>query len=307
MAGLTLVAEETGDSALLARIERSRQRYQELKSAEEDARELARIETEARLEAEERARAAEQRADQTAARLELVEGQAKLLVGLQGRDNEELTLLHHQAIIYATEVQALVRRGLRRLAMPDPPIEQIAADFEQISFQNSRILAVTRFATQANFRLQANRIDADLIQFLGEYIDEISSLYEGAEFASFEANDMSASLSFKPIDISIVVDNLISNARKARATSIVFTCRRAQTGRGVEIVVSDNGRGIEPAVDATKIFDKGYTGASHGSGLGLYHVRQVLEDLGGTISLDPDRQGRRAQFLIRLPGGRRAG
>lgn len=300
MAGLAIVAEKAGDSELLSRVEASRRRFEELRAAEEEAREVARIETEARVEAEERARTAELKVEHTSARLELIEGQNRLLVGLQGRDNEELTLLHHQAIIYATEVQSLVRRGLRRLAMPQPPIEQVAADLEQISFQNSRILAVTRLATQANFRLKANELDADIVQFIGEYIEEVSALYVDPGFASFDAAGMSLSLTFKPIDVSIVVDNLISNARKAKASKMDFKCRRASTGRGVEIVVGDDGRGLAASVDPERIFDKGYGATTAGSGLGLYHVRQVLEAMGGTISLDPERQGNRANFVIRI-------
>lgn len=305
MTGLALVAEQTGDRSLLARVERSRKRFQELKTSEEQAREVAEAEIEARRSAEARAVVAEERVSQATQRLQRVEEQTRLLVGLQGRGNEELTLLHHQVIIYATEVQALVRRGLKRLSHAKPPFEQVAADLEQIAFQNSRILAVTRFATQANFRLRANTIEADVVQFLKEYVQEVAKLYEGSEFVRFVGNGLSSTMDFKPIDVSIVIDNLISNARAAKATSISFECRKPQTGRGIEIVVVDNGRGIDDrVVDPTKIFDKGYS-STRGSGLGLYHVRQVLEDLGGAITLDPERSGSAAQFVIRLPAGKK--
>jgi signal transduction histidine kinase len=307
MAGLAVVAEEMGDETLLAKIERSRQRYEDLKRAEAEANERAAAEAEARRDAERRAQAAELRADQAVARVERLESQNRLLYNLQGRENEELTLLHHQVIIYATEIRGLVDRSLRKLSDPSPQLDGVAGNLEQISFQISRILGVTRFATQAGFKLNADNLKADIIQFFREYVEEVAATFGEVGRTTFVSNELSAVMTFKPIDISIVIDNLFSNASKAHATEISFSCRRGATGAGaLEIVVADNGRGIDPRrVDPTKIFEKSYSGSRRGSGLGLYHVRQVLEALGGTIGLDPERRGNEARFIIKLPGGER--
>ena len=302
MEGLALVAQETGDEALLARIERSRQRYEELKQSEAQAKSRADEETEARREAERRARAAELRATETGAKLERVEKQAQLLLNAQAQGSEELQLLHHQVIIYASEVQALARRSMRRLAGTNPQVESVMSDLEQIAFQNSRILAVTRLATQANFKLNADKIDVDILQYLKEYAEKVGTLYGDINSATFDVNGISLRRVFKPIDIAIVVDNLFSNAGKAGARHMTFTCRRTSTGGAVEIVVADDGRGInEGSVDASKLFERGYSGSPRGSGLGLYHVMQVIEELGGSIGLDPERPKGAARFVIRLP------
>lgn len=302
MDGLAIVAQETGDEALLARVERSRRRYQELKEAAEEARLHAERESAAREEAEQRARAAELRADATASRLESIEKQAKMLLHSQEREDDELTLLHHQVIIYATEVQALARRGLRRLGAAGGIAESVRDDLEQISFQNSRILAVTRLATQANFKLEADKITVDLLQYMGEYTEKVAVLYGDIQDATFTANGLSYEATFSPIDISIVIDNLFSNAGKADASEITFSARRASTGQAIELVVRDNGKGIDPGkIDPSKIFERSYSGDRRGSGLGLYHVTQVLEGFGAAIALDPEREGNAAQFIIRFP------
>ena len=301
MEGLAIVAQETGDEALLARVERSRRRYQELKEAAEEARLLAERESAAREDAEKRARAAELRAEASATRLEIVEKQAKMLLHSQEREDDELTLLHHQVIIYATEVQALTRRGLRRLSTAGDGAESVRDDLEQISFQNSRILAVTRLATQANFKLEADKITVDLLQYMAEYTEKVAILYGDIQAAKFEANGLVHEATFSPIDISIVIDNLFSNAGKADASEISFVARRSTTGQAVELIVRDNGKGIDPRVDPAKIFERSYSGDRRGSGLGLYHVTQVLEGFGGAIALDPDREGNAAQFIIRFP------
>ncbi|WP_343043203.1 ATP-binding protein [Stakelama sediminis] len=303
MTGLAVVAQQTGDEGLLARVERARLRYEEQKRAAEEARATAERETAARREAEQRARAAELRATEAATKLERVEKQAQMLLHAQEREDDELTLMHHQVIIYATEVQALVRRSLRRLGEATPPLDSIKDDLEQISWQNSRILSVTRIATQANFKLNADKIQADIIQYLEEYTTKIATLYGDIRKATFETSGLSQNMTFSPIDISIVVDNLFSNAGKADARHINFLTRKAGNGL-LEIVVSDDGKGIDTTkVDSSKIFERGYSGSARGSGLGLYHIKHVLEQLGGSIRLDPERQGDKAQFIIRLPKG----
>ena len=306
MDGLALVAQETGDQALLDRVERSRQRYEELKLAEAEAKKRADQEAEARQVAERRARDAETRAHEVGVRLERVEKQAQLLLNSQSQGSEELQLLHHQVVIYASEVQALTRRSMRRLNVEEPPLDSIRSDLEQIAFQNSRILAVTRMATQANFRLTADTIDADLLQYMKEYVENVATLYGAISSASFETNGLTLSRTFRPIDISIVIDNLFSNSGKAAARHMTFVCRRASTGNAVEVLVSDDGRGINSrVVDPAKIFERGYSGSRRGSGLGLYHAKQVLESLGGNIALDPERPEKAAQFIIRLPRERK--
>lgn len=302
MEGLALVAQETGDELLLARIERSRQRYEELKQSEADAKRHAYEETEARRKAESRARAAELRASETDVKLERVEKQTQLLLNAQGQGSEELQLLHHQVIIYASEVQALARRSMRRLAGANPHIESVMSDLEQIAFQNSRILAVTRLATQANFKLSADKIDVDILQYIKEYSEKVGTLYGDISSATFDTNGISLQRIFRPVDVAIIIDNLFSNAGKAGARQMTFICRRTSTGGAVEIIVADDGRGIdERLVDPEKLFERGYTGSPRGSGLGLYHVKQVIEELGGSIGLDPERPKGSARFVIRLP------
>ncbi len=306
MEGLSVVAERTGDGELLSRIERSRRRFSELRAAAAEAAERAEQEARRRAEAEAQARAATERADVAEEKLEHEKKRALLLTSLEARDTETLTLLHHQVVIYATAIQDAVANNLRAIADGDPiDLVELAADLEHISFQNSRILAVTRFATQANFKLDADQAKIDIVQYMSEYVHNVASLYEGGRFATFDDGGNALVGRFKPIDIAIVIDNLISNARKAQATSIIFTVRKVKQGSALEVLVQDNGRGIdESKVERSRIFEKGYSGTKVGSGLGLYHAAQVLSDMGGSIALDTEYDGPGTRFIVRLPRGR---
>ncbi len=72
-------------------------------------------------------------------------------------------------------------------------------------------------------------------------------------------------------------------------------------GRYLQLVVSDNGEGIDPAV-REKIFDPFFTtkGTGEGTGLGLSVVYGIVKDLGGTVSVESKR-GKGTAFTILLP------
>lgn len=71
------------------------------------------------------------------------------------------------------------------------------------------------------------------------------------------------------------------------------------SGRAVEVVVRDNGVGMDP-VTATRLFEPYYTTKEHGTGLGLTLVRQTVQDHGGTITVASE-PGRGATFTVTLP------
>ncbi|MEW6750641.1 MAG: HAMP domain-containing sensor histidine kinase [Candidatus Latescibacterota bacterium] len=69
----------------------------------------------------------------------------------------------------------------------------------------------------------------------------------------------------------------------------------------VEIMVTDNGPGIPPAL-LSRIFDPFFTtkDVGHGSGLGLFIVHDIIELHGGSIAVD-SREGEGTTFIIWLP------
>jgi len=111
-----------------------------------------------------------------------------------------------------------------------------------------------------------------------------------------------------------VINNLVDNARSFSPpdSTVRVTLRRRRLE--VEVVVDDDGPGIEPhALD--RIFDRFYTdrpeqGFGQNSGLGLSISRQIIEAHRGTIRAEnrpgpPDADGEPsrlgARFIVRLP------
>lgn len=311
LAALVTIAERQGDKSLLRRIERARARQAELERSERQAREDAR-----------RATAERDRASERIARLER---QATYLAATQDMTVEQMTLLLHQVLIYSGHIDAAVERALQHsghvdeasrmldrvedaedvadaLAAVRVRTKRVMDDLEYILLENDRLTAVAQFAANARFELKTDVLEGDVIAFLNEYVNEVLMAHDNSCDVSFESNDLTHTAKFRPVDLVVVLDNLLDNAGKHAARLLRIDARRQRGGRATELVVSDDGSGLdEQRVDPERIFDKGYRSSTRGSGLGLYHARQVMQAMGGGLQLDPQREPGRATFIITLP------
>lgn len=106
-----------------------------------------------------------------------------------------------------------------------------------------------------------------------------------------------------------VLDNLIKNALEAMAVdSISHRVLRVATERAdqqIVISVADTGHGISHE-QLKNIFRFGFTTKASGNGFGLHSAALAMTEMGGTISVQSDGEGRGATFTITLPLGEAA-
>ena len=90
--------------------------------------------------------------------------------------------------------------------------------------------------------------------------------------------------------------NVVRNAAESGATAI----RVEVDGSGgtLNIAVCDDGSGLDETA-AERAFDPFFTTKAKGSGLGLAITRQILEDHGGSICLEPCDSG--TLLVLRVP------
>ncbi len=95
-----------------------------------------------------------------------------------------------------------------------------------------------------------------------------------------------------------VLYNMIENSLRhgGKVTEIALSCRK--TEGGLELIVEDDGTGIEPG-DKYRIFVKGF---GKGTGLGLFLAKEVLAITGATIQ-ETGTFGQGARFEIFFPDG----
>lgn len=101
-----------------------------------------------------------------------------------------------------------------------------------------------------------------------------------------------------------LVLNLVKNAADAMPAEGKITVQAGWTEEGggrVELVVRDNGAGMEPEV-LEHVFDPFFTSKKNkdGYGLGLFIVHNIVEEHAGTIDVD-SYPGKGTVFTVRLP------
>jgi signal transduction histidine kinase len=307
---LVSIAERDGNTALLKRVEQTRARIVELEKAEAEARKEAN-------------RLAEERASSDA-RIVQLEKQSRYLAASQNLDAERIQLLLHQVNIYSGHIASSTKRGLSGgqeildlLAEVDDmepddfedlsgalrnSIRGLMDDFSYIRLENNRLQTISRFAPNIKVDLETSHIQGDIIEYLNEYFSVMLGDTGRAPQVHFESKFDSLICEFSPFDLAVVVDNLIDNARKAKSQNIWFKAQPSQ-GRGkLELRISDDGQGFDlERIDRERVFEKHYTGTHNGTGLGLFHVAQVLEEMGGSIKFDSKSDITRADFIITIP------
>jgi two-component system sensor histidine kinase HydH len=104
-----------------------------------------------------------------------------------------------------------------------------------------------------------------------------------------------------PDRINQVLLNLYLNAIESMDAGgeLVIQISHRKEEEDIEIQVSDTGGGI-PKEDLTKIFDPYYTTKSTGTGLGLAIAHNIVEAMGGSITV-VSQKGKGTTFTIRVP------
>lgn len=303
LVSLRAIAEKTKNVDLFQNVETAEKRFLELRQSEELARSQADEERQAKEAALERAGQAEKIATKVIAQLEEEKKRTLFLSSISSLDTETIINLHHQVTMYAVDIQQQIENFLVKISGKQSISTADVFDaFESITLLNRKVMGITKFATKANFRLESEKIDADLGDYIEQYINDVAKQFLfGPLSVSVVSDGKGFSQKFNPIDVSIVIDNLIANAKKrqAKARQISFEIFHPSKD-SIHILVNDNGNGFDEKIDdLERVFEKGFT-LTDGSGLGLFHVRQVLGEMNGTISASRPIGRRGASFLIRI-------
>ncbi|MBI3946285.1 MAG: hypothetical protein HY321_10230 [Armatimonadetes bacterium] len=108
---------------------------------------------------------------------------------------------------------------------------------------------------------------------------------------------------FDTQQIDHVLRNLVLNAVQAMPHGGALMVRTRTVSAplpGIEVSISDTGRGIPPE-DLDKLFTPFFTTKAKGVGLGLTIVQKIMENHGGSVSVE-SKPGSGSTFTIRLPG-----
>ncbi len=152
-----------------------------------------------------------------------------------------------------------------------------------------------------NSRLQLNRSEINFEEIVNEIFDQLRFINHLKVNKSLEIDQKNPFFSDES-RIRVVFNNLISNAirhhnGKQPKVDIVVHVK----SKYARIVIQDNGAGIakEHINNVFKMFYRA-TDTSHGSGLGLYIVKETIDKLQGSIKLN-SQINKGTQVILQIP------
>lgn len=237
---------------------------------------------------------------QTEQKLEAVTSQKNFLQSEISDDSKNLeSILHHIGLttnLIKSDIENLVKAINK-----DSSKEELVEIAKRLSRQNEKITSFSKYFKKVNFNIYTNKLETDIVSFTNEYIENVYKLRDdlrsNRELLNVKINaekGLEKNIKLSPIDMIIVLDNLISNSSKHAATQIELNWTK--TDKAVQLSYKDNGNGINDNI-IDSVFDFGFTTSRRGSGIGLYHIKEIIEKLNGTISIN-NKTNKGVEFII---------
>ncbi len=218
---------------------------------------------------------------------ETYRAQTLFLQQVTSLDVKQLMSYHHQINLDASTVNNYIAKAIKELR-DIPKSKTVINNLQKAALANKRIAAIAQYATKANFRSGTKKEFTDIPAFFEQYLLRVATDFVATGFKLDVSNTVKELFEIKAsrIELSILIDNIISNASKAQAKKLAITISKISTNI-LRISFVDDGRGLSkelPSIDS--MFEMGIT-TTYGSGLGLYHARNIIKKIDGKITAIP--------------------
>lgn len=164
---------------------------------------------------------------------------------------------------------------------------------------------IQRISSDVNTKLSLNKVPVYLPDFFDRVNEKYAKATEKKITLKIELNTTLKHLIMDLLHMSNVIDNLIENAIKYSKDELSILINIEDVKEGLLIQLKDNGIGISKS-EIPSIFNKYFRSASgpyqpvSGFGLGLTYCKLVVEEHGGSISVESEL-GIGSVFSVMLP------
>ncbi len=255
------------------------------KQLEEKEKEIASTQTTAEeriKEAEKKQREAEQKQREAEADRDIIKQKNRYLESTRTISAEEESFIHI-INVYSAEINPAFEK-ISEIAATNTIPKELIKEISVVRTFFDKVLNAASLLTKANIKQLANKEIINLSKYIEEYIQTCSeTLFRDIDFKIVNNNNAEYYGAYSMLDISVLLDNLISNAKKENADSIQVNIFE-ENGKYI-IDFSDSGKGVlDSALLGERMFELGVTTRYGGSGIGLASVKKIVTDMKGRVS-----------------------
>lgn len=293
------LAKRETDSNWLSSYESLKQKIRKLQKEKEQAENRAdeaeakmREEEAAKNQAQYEAKYAKNQQARAEAKSAQIERENMFLTSDVNSDVKQLMSLQHTITHTSHNIRSTLDDAME--AAKNKDIDTIVAKLNDIYLLNQQVETISGLVSKVNYNVRANKINKNFIAFVNDYIENFcQTSYKEFSFHVAQT-DAAWETKFEAIKIIIIIDNLLSNSSKFDAKNIYIDWKISSDF--IDLIYRDDGTGI-PEENMSKIFNYRFS-TTDGGGLGLYHVKTIMEsDFSGTVGAQ-SKKGNGAEFTL---------
>lgn len=273
---IKLEKENTENESKIQRLERDKLEAEERAIKEKNKREEAEFEKMIAVFREKKEKELRENAEQAR---EIEKEKYKYLESTRHITAEAQDIMH-TIDISSTELDASMQKILYILNNKEDHIE-IQNVVNSMRFHVDRIKKLTQLLNKTDISSLKNSIKVDIPSYIREYLPNYTQSISCIKFNELYKEPYVRKVSL--LDLSVILDNLVSNSKKAGAKNI-FVDFKNENGK-LFVDFSDDGHGVEQEIlKHNALFQLGITNRPGGSGIGLATIKNILnKELYGDI------------------------
>jgi len=281
--GSQVKEEETKHYEELERIEKEkREKEEKQRIAAEQKQQEAMA---AKAEAEGKQREAESQAKKLSVNLGSEKKRNSFLLDNLEMDQIEFAKRLHMFNINISIMNSLIKKQVMKLQRNRYNVDDAWEVLRKMSYYTARMQAILKYSPAAVFDPKEEFVKGDLFEFIDEYAKTIICKGNDINMDISIIGKDRCEMRFAPQDISVILENVLSNSLKHNAKNIYIDMYK-ENGEAI-IDLRDDGDGIADEVsDVNELFEFGKSYTSTGTGVGLYNIKQIVEEIWkGTVEI----------------------
>lgn len=198
--------------------------------------------------------------------------------------------LVHTIKLNNIDVRNIVDDLIDDLTIGEVPKNELLFKLGNVKLSAEKSLKMAELVTKSNFDKDIESKNIDLITYIKEYLAFYKSSFDNDFTFEFNKTDSKVIRKVSVLNLSIVLDNLLSNSRKWGAQTVRVEFIKTQDSLD-KVIFSDSGDGLSEKYldDPEQIFKLGVRDESPdnygagGSGIGLYFTKKLLSEMNAEI------------------------
>ena len=228
---------------------------------------------------------AQKKADAKITQLEeerdLTQIQNRYLESTRMLTNEDEALIH-LINVYSVDIKSAFHR-ISDLVSSQNVSSELLEEINVLKLFFEKIQKVGSLLLKADIVKLSESNIINIPEYINQYLESCRNIHRNIKFTINNKQNIRIARACSLLDISLIIDNLISNSKKVNATIIQIDIIK-DSGKLI-IDFSDSGEGVPRALvnNPEKMFEVGVTTRYLGSGVGLASVKNILNSIKANI------------------------